>query len=705
MKMYAYDIEIFRNFALFIFIDMDDYYRIRKSLEGKSVKEFEKAIITVKKKVFVIGLGHNDLTQLVAFVNQEIILASFNGMDYDNIIVNYCIAKVNYWRTTEYVNKELYQMSQRIIANQEANIYNDDSVNVYKRMRTLYKVIDVQKVFGLNKIFKSLKQTLINLKWYNIEDYEMPPLTKEEEAYYTPNELFAHSAGLLKDWDRYVLPHHFEGIALYCLNDTLGVGEIIYQKQKDIILRFDISEEYKVNVLSSSESNIADRLFGKFYCEAAGIDFNTYIKGRTERDYVPVGACIPNNVHFSSNEFNELLTKLKGSVIINTKGELDYRVKYNDTEYDLKTGGLHSVDGPAKFILTDDIIIADADVNAYYPINVHNNRISPEHLDKDIFVNTTFTVVQDRFESKPSGSRPNKVRDKTLKIVINSGIFGKMGFPDSPVYDPMAMVTVTISGQLYLLMLVERLENAGIKVISANTDGIVSIIPKELHDTYIDICTKWSKELNFELEYTYYERYIRTNVNHYMAVKVGDGPVKDRVKYKGLLNPNLHKEDLRKGYKNPIVAKAVSNFYLFDTPVMETITEADDIMDFCATQKPNEKYSLELHNSVGGKHNVIKLSKNIRFYVSKGNRQLQSGLLLKNDTSIDEGKPRKYTNMVSGRNVTIFNKKVDYDDIKDYHIDYGYYYTEAHKIINAIESQSKIKRVIKKEYGQYKLGF
>ena len=136
---------------------------------------------------------------------------------------------------------------------------------------------------------------------------------------------------------------------------------------------------------------------------------------------------------------------------------------------------------------------------------------------------------------------------------------------------------------------------------------------------------------------------------------------------------------------------------------METLREHKDILDFCSTQKPGANFSLELHNVTSGKVTIIKLSKDIRFYVSKGCTKLLSGLLLKNDITLKEGQPRKYTNIVSKRNITVFNKKIDFDNFDDYKIDYGYYYTEAGKIINAIESGTTDKRKIKKEYGQYKL--
>jgi hypothetical protein len=706
MEMYGYDIEDFKNYALFVFVDMADYFRLRNAegVEDMSAEQFEAHIKTAKRHVFHIGFKLNDIAKLVAFVNRDIVLCSFNGNDYDNVLINACIANINRWKSIEYTLSELYKLSQRVIANQNAKIFNDDVVNVYKYMRTFYRSVDVQKVFALNKALKSLKQTLINVKWYNIEDYEMPPLTAEEIVLYTKREVELIEQGYIKHWERFVIPTHLPNIFNYCLNDTLGVCEIVYQYKDEITLRFDISKKFGVNVLSSSRSNIADILFGKFYCEAADITVDVYRKGRTYRKFIDIGQCIPPFIKFRSNEFNELLTKLRTTRIYNTKGEIEFPVEFKGTKYIIATGGLHSEDTPGKFDNTGDFEIKDADVTSYYPMIVHNNRISPDHLDTDIFLTTTYGIIVTRIKAKDEG---DKVTADTFKIVINVGVFGKMGFEDSPAYDPKAMVQVTIAGQLSLLMLVEDLEYAGFNVISANTDGIVTLVDKTKVKEYHKVCDDWQNKVKLKLEFTNYEKYIRMNVNHYMAVKVAkhpDDPVRKRTKFKGQLNPYLHKEELTKGFNKPIVAHAVYNYFIEEIPVMDTLREHRDILDFCATQKPGSKFKLELHTVKNGKAVVLPISKTLRYYVSRNQTRLLSGLVLKNDTTIPEGSPRKRTNVVSGKNITIFNKKVTFDNFEDYNIDYGYYHAEANKIINAIQVGSKAKKTIKKEYGQYKMG-
>lgn len=67
-------------------------------------------------------------------------------------------------------------------------------------------------------------------------------------------------------------------------------------------------------------------------------------------------------------------------------------------------------------------------------------------------------------------------------------------------------------------MLIESLELAGISVVSANTDGIVTRYPKVMKDTCVKIISEWQKITNFELEKTDYSAIYIASVNNYIAI-------------------------------------------------------------------------------------------------------------------------------------------------------------------------------------------
>ena len=77
-------------------------------------------------------------------------------------------------------------------------------------------------------------------------------------------------------------------------------------------------------------------------------------------------------------------------------------------------------------------------------------------------------IYTERLAAKASG---DKTTSETLKISLN-GTFGKLASRYSVLYSPDLMLAVTLTGQLTLLMLIERLEKLGVETLSANTDGI-----------------------------------------------------------------------------------------------------------------------------------------------------------------------------------------------------------------------------------------
>ncbi len=694
MKVFGYDVEIFPNCFTMAVVDLEDYVRKCHNIEDLPYAEQLKIYDSVNTKVFIVYEEQNDIPALLSFINREQYLVGFNSGRYDDTILKYIMMNLSFVKSTKTITSKLYEFNKEIINSQNSNSKFNYRVYKVTKCNTIFTGIDLMSVFGLNKSYKSLKQTCINIKWHNLLDYKMPPPREEEYELYKfddPNEL--------EDWDRYVMPYHLEGICSYNINDSMATCEIFRKKIKDIVLRINISNKYKVDVISSSESDIADKIFTKLYCDKSGLTEEEYNSGYTLRENVKIKECIPDTIRFETPELKKLYSDLSNAVIVNTKGDLNFEVEFDGNTYNIATGGLHSKDTPDVLISDDKFEYTDGDAAAYYPWNVIHHGIHPEHLDQEVFLDTVLGVVMDRADAKPSGKHPDKVTDKTLKVVINSGIFGKMGFAifdeygnieiHSPLYDPKALVSVTISGQLYLLMLIERLSLGGFKCVSANTDGIIVKVERSRYDEYYSICQKWEKDTHFELEYTYYSKYIRRDINNYFSIKkndididtIKDNPVERKkfrdkyVKFKGDFNPNLYLEDLRKGFNKPIVAIAVADYFIFGVDPMVSIKQSRDIYDFCMTQNINKSFSLIGKTVQDGKPTNIKYQRNSRWYVSNRGVYLYK---IHNDT-------KKLTGIIKGFPITVMNRYVEHDDMKKYDIRYSYYYAEAMAIINRIK--------------------
>ena len=115
-----------------------------------------------------------------------------------------------------------------------------------------------------------------------------------------------------------------------------------------------------------------------------------------------------------------------------------------------------------------------------------NLNIYPKHLSRE-FLDLFQGIVTQRLEAKKAGDKP--VAD-ALKIVANS-CYGKLNFEHGWMYDSEASYTVTLTGQLFLLMLVEMLEENGFEVCYANTDGISAKVDRKRKDTFNKICVNF----------------------------------------------------------------------------------------------------------------------------------------------------------------------------------------------------------------------
>lgn len=212
-------------------------------------------------------------------------------------------------------------------------------------------------------------------------------------------------------------------------------------------------------------------------------------------------------------------------------------------------------------------------------------------------------------------------------------------------------------------MLCEELELNGIEVVSGNTDGIVVKIKKDQLDKFDEITKNWEEATKLSADYEDFLSYICRDVNNYCAEEL-----EGKIDYKGDLNPYLYKENLQKGYNAPIVAKAVIEYFLHNKPVLESLYECNDILDFCKTQNIGKKYE-----AVFVKTKEEQIQRNVRFYVSNN-----GGYLFKKD--IDG----KLSNLCAGFRTTILNSLNDIPiTLRD--INYNYYYQETLKIIDPIQ--------------------
>lgn len=720
----CYDVEVTRNYFSVVFVDLRSYLKVFSDCvddDGKAIPLIDKITVadikqrleTIPKKRFVLYEDDDtDLFNLLCWLQQKADYFGFNNRKYDRLMLSALLMYYNQFDKTSKLITFLYETSQRVIrSSNNDTLWTDNFTSLILRNNVAFRDLDLFQIFRLDHYHKSLKQTSINIKWYNLKEYTMPPIGDLDRHYYherlpeakgmTDRELNIHYRNV---FERFIPKEYLNEMADYNDNDVYIVAELIRMNQEEVLLRYRISEEYKVDVYSASRSTIADKVIVKLYSKFTGLHPKAFIDTKTIRRKILVSEILSDKIAFSTPELNDILSDIRSLTLRGEKGEFDREFTFMGTSYTIATGGLHSNEIPAVYVENSDSIIVDRDVASYYPNMIRSLKVCQKHLIPKAWFRIADTIVDERLEHKhlaKDKSLDIMERDKhataaaCLKIVANAGIFGKMGSEKSFLCDKKAMYQVTINGQLFLLMLIEKLELAGIHVISANTDGIVTIVPRELEQTADDICHWWEKHLGLELEFTYYTKYVTEGVNSYLTVKRGGSS-----KFKGRMNPKMFLEDLSKGYNSPIVAKCVTEYFINGTPVMETLRNAKSILDFCRTQNVDHKYRLEFTHVVDGKIRTDVVQRNTRFYISSTGGTLMKvesmGWNERNEEQV------KKSSLCAGQRVSICNT-VDDTDISELNVNYLYYYNEAMAIIEPIEqsrnNKGKGKRLVKKYYG------
>jgi hypothetical protein len=588
---------------------------------------------------FEISNRKNEIDDMLAFFNRSgLVLIGYNNHYFDDYVIgflnkNVALIKEN---TPENIALLLARTAGETIRYfSEGDKSLENNIKGLKKNNS-FESIDLMKMYNLQK---SLKLIAVSLKWYNIQDLPYP-------------------------FDKPLDIDKIDEVLKYNKNDTEITFQFLKKVRKEIELRYNLSIMYNNKLLSESDSGISNVLFEKMYTEKTGL---TNFEGLgTFRKSIYLNSCVFNNVKFTTPNMNGVLDKIKRTVLEksnNFEFVMD-KVSIGGKSYVFGKGGLHSEDDPKQYKSSEDLLIIDSDVTSYYPSIIINHNVKPYKLSNafnEIMVNLT----EERVKAKKEG---DKIKADGLKIVINS-TFGKLGFEGSFLYDIKAMFEVTINGQLYLLMLIEMLHLKGFEVISANTDGIITLVPKNRQEEYYAICKEWEKQLNFTLEYTFYDKYVRRDVNSYIALST-DG----KIKSKGAFLQDL---DLKKGFDSPVVAFALKAYFIDGINIETFLKNYSDIYDFCISEKMGSQFKVEYDDKP--------IQKSVRYYVSKSGKKLKKYKVKVNDEleqDLDlKMEERQVMDLVAGKTVTLFNQYVRKDN---YDIDYIYYTKLVNKIVHEI---------------------
>lgn len=507
-------------------------------------------------KVFASHVPGDIARVAKALRNKNVALGTFNGFQYDDIILRAICAD------PAITPERVHALSQRIIDPQDEEEQEANFRARYMETPWGYSI----DVFQLLNGKGSLKEHACR--------------SNAPEVGESPY-----------DFGEPLPPEGYEPVMHYCRHDCVNTANKLAQLWKLVILRHGLDQMFGLGpkVYALSEQGIAQATFLKLHRDRTGEYANqTREACRSNPDNnIPewsFNEIVSKRVAFHTDIFKTILSKLKytgrmaaldahlGKWEMRCEGlPADMTLPVAGHRFQLGVGGLHSVDGPGIFRATRASKIIDLDVTSFYPSIIINEALHPKHIGP-AFVEDMRRLRDKRVELKRAG---DKVASDALKIVINA-TFGKLNDVWSPIRSVPDAMRVTVNGQMFLLMLIEQLHVIGAEILSANTDGVT--IRWSGDDAVLALAVKaWENATGYELERTDYAVYARRDVNNYVAAGT-DGKIK--VKGAFMLLPHQgHDLKIKEGPDNTkgdglIVKRAAIAFLAHNVPVRKTVLSA-----------------------------------------------------------------------------------------------------------------------------------
>lgn len=425
-----------------------------------------------------------------------------------------------------------------------------------------------------------------------------------------------HETSVPFDIDRKLNPKELSETIDYCRFDVLNTIDVFVKRKGEFDAQMDLLKAFNLPLahLVKTQAQLAAVIL-----DAKRVRFNDDWAIR-----------LPENVQLGKY-------KAVGEWFLNPNNHReDASAVFNiaGLEHTIAWGGVHA--GISKAIITcaDDEVMFDADVGQLYPNIMRIYKLlsraarKPEMLD---------FVLDTSMRLKAEGKKKEREPYKRQCNIF----YGAEGDPFNPLYDPLHRTLVCVFGQVFLIDLIDKIEDI-VYLINSNTDGIFFKVKKKNVNELKRRVAEWEKRTQLSMEYSEFTKFISKDVNNYLAVKVDGG-----IHAKGGYVKDLNDLD----YDLPIVNEALRNYMIFGTPVATTINACTDFRKFQRIVKLSSKYQwVERETSVG---NIKFDNKAYRVFASK---DINDGRLLKCKVTEKGDKKDKFANTPD--NCFVFNDNI-----------------------------------------------
>ena len=260
-------------------------------------------------------------------------------------------------------------------------------------------------------------------------------------------------------------------------------------------------------------------------------------------------------------------------------------------------GGIHAGLDKQQVFCAPDEVIFDVDVDQLYPsLMIEYNLLSRAVEEPQKFRN----ILNTSLELKKAGKKKEREPYKRICNIT----YGAEGDKFNPMYDPLHRNLVCVFGQVFIIDLLDKVEDI-ITLLNSNTDGIFVKLKRKDVDEFKRRVHEWEERTRLHMSYDEFSSFWSKDVNNYVAIRP-DGSYHSKGAYVKELSPL--------DYDLPIVNEAVKDYILRKIPVENTILGCTELIKFQKVVKLSSKYQWVEHEGNG--HNEKFDNKAYRVFAS-----------------------------------------------------------------------------------------
>lgn len=407
-----------------------------------------------------------------------------------------------------------------------------------------------------------------------------------------------------------------------------------------------------------------------------------------------LAANVLKSYHDDSLEFLKIDAKLYDNLILENEDLKKFyleekfrtteklKIYVGNAEIQVGSGGIHSA---IKKYHSKKCMYFD--VSGYYNLIMINNDLLPRTMNEESKQKYVY-MYHEQLRLK----KVNPVKRGLYKTILLS-VFGAMMNKYTDFYDPWKGLLVTITGQLYLVDLLEKLKDL-VLIVQTNTDGII-VEPFNWEDEpkVISIVEEWEKRTGFVIKKEHVYNLWQRDVNCYFCFDENN-----KVIYKGEAVKNYDISDSSFANGNlfgckepPVIAQGIINKLLFNIEPEDFVNNnKEDLILFQYICRKNTYDYLTYDTNLNNVQASTKIADIARCFALKP--EFGINMIYKHKFSKGKENIAKVSNLPES--VFVYNDNLDdMTNENKYKIDYNYYVNRIKERILEFLNIKQIKEI------------